>query len=279
MRKKVVLITGASSGMGEATAIRLNKAGYIVYASARRNERMKHLEEQGIHILKMDVTDDVSMVQAIETITNEQGNIDIIVNNAGYGSYGALEDVPMSEAKYQFEVNLFGMARLTQLVLPYMRKNHFGKIVNISSIGGKIYEPLGSWYHSSKYAVEGLSDCLRLEVKDFGIDVIVIEPGGIKTEWGGIAGDNLLKISGNTAYGELAKKYRNFFKDGTGGSEPDLIAKIIEKSISVKRPKTRYAAGFGAKPFLLIRKILSDRLYDRFWMFVVNTIAKNAKSK
>ncbi|MDP4105265.1 MAG: oxidoreductase [Bacillota bacterium] len=276
MRKKIVLITGASSGIGEATAIRLNKAGYIVYASARRIDKMKHLEEQGIHILKMDVTDDASMVQAIDTITNEQGIIDILVNNAGYGSYGALEDVPMSEAKYQFEVNLFGMARLTQLVLPYMRKNHFGKIVNISSIGGKLYEPLGSWYHSSKYALEGLSDCLRLEVKDYGIDVIVIEPGGIKTEWAGIAGDKLLKTSGNGAYGELAKKYGNFFKNGNGGSEPDLIAKIIEKSISVKRPKARYAAGFLAKPLLLIRKILSDRLYDRFFMFVMNTIAKNA---
>lgn len=279
MSNKVVLVTGASSGMGKATAIHLNKAGYIVYAGARRIERMKHLEQQGIHVLNLDVIDDKSMVLAIETIIKEQGRIDILVNNAGYGSYGAVEDVPMSEAKYQFEVNVFGMARLIQLVLPYMRSNRFGKIVNISSVGAKTYEPLGAWYHSTKYAVEGLSDCLRLEVEEFGIDVIIIEPGGIKTEWAGIAADNLLRTSGDTVYGDLAKKYANALKQGNMGTNPDIIAQIIEKAISVKKPKTRYAAGFGATFFLFARKILPDRLYDKFWMFIIKNTDKMMPKK
>jgi short-subunit dehydrogenase len=279
MSGKVALITGASSGMGEATAVHLKNAGYIVYAGARRLERMKPLEEKGIHIFKMDVSEDASMVQAVEMIIKEHGKIDILVNNAGYGSYGALEDVPISEGKYQFEVNLFGMARLIQLVLPYMRKNRYGKIVNISSIGGKIHEPFGAWYHATKYAVEGLSDCLRLEVKDFGIDVIVIEPGGVKTEWGTIMAEKLIKSSGDTVYSNLFNGYIKSFKDvaeqpAAMGAEPDLIAKTIEKSIKAKSPKTRYAVGFGAKPFLLIRKILSDKMYDKFWGSIMKTMTK-----
>lgn len=279
MQRRIVLVTGASSGMGEATAIRLKNAGYIVYAAARRVERMNKLKEQGIYVLKMDVTIDVSMVQAVETIIKEQGRIDILVNSAGYGSYGAMEDVHMSEAKYQYEVNVFGMARLTQLILPHMRKNKYGKIVNISSIGGKIYEPLGVWYHSTKYAVEGLSDCLRLEVKDFGIDVIVIEPGGVKTEWQGIAAANLLKTSGNTVYGELATKYANSLKNAQGASNPDVIAKVIEKSITVKNPKTRYVAGSGGKFILFMRRVLSDKMYDKFSMFIMKNLDRFVPKK
>jgi short-subunit dehydrogenase len=245
---------------------------------------MKHLEGKGIYTLKMDVSDDTSMVQAIELIIKEQGKIDIIVNNAGYGSYGALEDVPMPEAKYQFEVNLFGTARLIQLVLPYMRKNRYGKIVNISSIGGKIYEPFGCWYHASKYAVEGLSDCLRVEVKDFGIDVIIIEPGGVKTEWAAIMTESLLKTSGDTEYSNLFNGYIKNFKNiseqsAAMGAGPDLIAKTIEKSIRVKNPKTRYVVGLGAKPFLFIRSILSDKMYDKFWDTIMKTMSKQHKKR
>ncbi|MBW7458449.1 SDR family NAD(P)-dependent oxidoreductase, partial [Paenibacillus sepulcri] len=204
MQKQVVLITGASSGIGEAAAIRLHKKGFTVYAGARRVEKMRHLEQAGIHLLALDVSDDGSMQDAVAHIIAQEGRIDVLINNAGYGSYGALEDVPLSEGKYQFEVNVFGLARLTQLALPYMRNNQSGKIVNISSIGGRTHEPLGSWYHATKYAVEGMSDCLRLELKDMGIDVIIIEPGGVKSEWSGIASDSLLKVSGHTAYRKLA---------------------------------------------------------------------------
>jgi len=264
---KVVLITGASSGIGETTAIRLKNAGFIVYAAARRVERMAGLKELGIHVLSLDVTDDASMVATVERILKEQGRIDILVNNAGYGSYGALEDVPMTEARRQFEVNVFGAARLTQLALPSMRERRYGKIINISSIAGKMYEPMGSWYHSTKYALEGLSDCLRLEVKSFGIDVIVVEPGGIKTEWNAIAAESLMKVSGDTAYQELARRNAKFLTTfDKQSSEPDVIAKVIEKAIRARRPKTRYAAGRGAWIVLFMRKLLCDRAFD--WLIL-----------
>ncbi len=238
MSNKVVLITGASAGMGEATAIHLKNAGYIVYGAARRVERMDHLKKQGILVLKMDVTDDESMVQGVGTIIKEHGRIDVLVNNAGYGSYGALEDVPLSEAKYQFDVNVFGMARLIQLILPHMRKQKYGKIVNISSGGGKIYTPMGTWYHATKHAVEAMSDCLRFEVKNFGIDVIIVEPGAVKTEWEGVAMEHLKKTSGNTAYKDLTRKVTMLFTQlSSGAASPDLIAKVIEKSIKVRKPK------------------------------------------
>lgn len=270
MNDKIVLITGASSGIGKATAIRLKNRGFTVYACARRADRMKDLQKQGISIIKMDVTQDKSMVNGVASIIKKDGRIDILVNNAGYGSFGALEDVPLSEGKYQFDVNVFGLARMTQLVLPYMRKNKYGKIINISSIGGKIYEPMGSWYHATKFAVEGLSDCLRLEVRDFGIDVILIEPGGIETEWKEISMKNLLKVSGKTDYGRLAKMSAKMFATTyKRASDPDIIARVIEKSICARKPKTRYAAGFGAGPMLFMRKILPDKIYDNLVLFAI----------
>ncbi|WP_410654736.1 oxidoreductase [Amycolatopsis sp. lyj-112] len=270
---KVALVTGASSGIGESTALALQDAGYTVYGAARRVDRMAGLAERGVKILKMDVTDDASMVAGIEQIIGESGRIDVLVNNAGYGSYGAFEDVPLSEGKYQFEVNVFGLARLVQLTTPHMREQGSGKIVNISSIGGKIYEPLGGWYHSTKFAVEGLSDSLRLELKPFGIDVVVIQPGGIKTEWGGIAVENLLKTSGDTAYGPQAKALAKLFEQAVRGSEPKVIADEIVKAVRARRPKTRYAAGFGAKPILFVRRILPDRAFDAMFLGALRRFA------
>lgn len=265
--KKVALVTGASSGIGMETAKLLVEKGYTVYGAARRVDKMQELEKAGGLILKMDVTDEASMVEGVHKILAAENRIDVLVNNAGYGSYGALEEVPLSEARYQFEVNIFGLARLTQLVLPTMREQHSGKIINISSIGGKLGEPHGTWYHATKYALEGLSDCLRMELKQFGIDVVIIEPGAIITEWAGIARDNMLKVSGNGPYKELVQKHAKMYeRTDKNGSKPIVVAKTIVEAIQANKPKTRYATGGGAKPILFMRRILSDRGFDKLFL-------------
>ena len=215
----------------------------------------------------MDVTDDYSMVTGVNEILQKENRIDILVNNAGYGSFGALEDVPISEARYQFEVNIFGLARLIQLVLPSMRNQHSGKIINVSSIGGSLGEPHGSWYHATKFAVEGLSDCLRMELKQFGIDVVIIKPGAILTEWNTIARENLLNVSGNSDYKTLAMKHAKMMEYADKkGSLPVVVARTIVKAAICARPKTRYATGGGAKMILFVRKLLSDRMFDRLML-------------
>lgn len=263
--KKVALITGASSGMGKSTAHELFNQGYIVYGAARRTEEMNDLKAKGMGVVSLDLTHDASIVEAVNTILKKEGRIDILVNNAGYGSYGAVEDVPLDEARRQFEVNLFGMARLTQLILPAMRTQKSGRIVNISSMGGKIYTPLGAWYHATKHAVEGYSDCLRLELKEFGIDVVVVEPGIIKTEWGKIAAENLKKTSGKGAYATFANKItENTIRiyNGRQNTDVNVLGKTIAKAATDKSPKTRYVKGFGAKPAMAVRKWFGDKVYD-----------------
>lgn len=264
--KKVALITGASSGIGESAAILLHNAGFKVYGAARRLEKMKSLEGKGISTITLDVTDEDSIVNCVHTILEKEGSIDVLVNNAGYGSYGAIEDVPMEEARRQFDVNIFGLARLTQLVLPGMREKRFGKIVNISSMGGRIFTPFGAWYHATKHALEGWSDCLRLETKQFGIDVVIVEPGGVKTPWGIIAAENLKKTSGNGAYAEAANKSA----EGTAKmyssnrlTKPEVIGKVILKAVTARKPRRRYVKGMGAKPTLFIRKWFGDGVYER----------------
>jgi short-subunit dehydrogenase len=265
--KTIVLITGASAGMGKETAKLLLQHGYTVYGAARRLDKMEDLKSLGAKIMQMDVSEDNSMVKAVDEIIKAEGRIDVLINNAGFGSYGALEDVPMNDARYQMEVNVFGLARLTQLVLPYMRAQQSGKIINVTSIGGKIANPLGGWYHASKFAVEALSDSLRMELKPFGIDVIVIEPGGIQTEWAGIAGNNLRKVSGNTVYKHLVDKVEILFeKFSPKGSPVNVISTLILKAITAKNPKTRYHAGYMAGTILFMRKILSDKQFDRMIM-------------
>jgi short-subunit dehydrogenase len=264
--QKTVLVTGASSGIGKETAKLLHAQGYLVYAAARRVEKMKDLEKMGIHLVAMDVTDDPSMVSGVHSILTKEGSVDILVNNAGYGSYGAIEDVSINEGRRQFDVNLFGLARLTQLVLPQMRQNQYGKIINISSIGGKIYTPFGGWYHAAKHAVEGFSDCLRLETKPFGVDVIIIEPGAVASEWGAIAADNLRKTSANGAYAEAANKAADGMVRTYASNQPanpTVIAEAILKAITARRPRTRYAAGYMAGTTINLRRFVSDRLFDR----------------
>ena len=263
---KVVLLSGASSGIGKEAARTLKKAGAVVYGAARRMEMMKDLESDGIRVLPLDLTDEDSIEACAKSIIKREGRIDILVNNAGYGSYGAIEDVPISEARRQFEVNVFGLARLTQAVLPSMRAKRFGRIINISSIAGKIYTPFGGWYHATKFALEAFSDCLRLEVEPFGIKVVVIEPGGIKTEWGTLAAEHLRKISGNGAYAQAASRAADSMLrtyQGDRLSPPSLVAEAIREAVAAIKPRTRYAVGFGAKPMLIVRRWLSDRMFDR----------------
>ncbi len=266
IKGKTALVTGASSGIGKATVEMLLDRGAVVYAAARRTEMMKDLESRGAGILKLDITDEKSITAAVETIIHDRGAVDILINNAGYGSYGALEDVPLEEGRRQFEVNIFGLARLTQLVLPGMREKGYGKIVNISSIGGKIATPFGSWYHATKHALEGMTDSLRMEVSGFGIDPILIEPGGIATDWGTIAADNLRKTSGSGAYAAeaagTAEKMRVMYTSGRL-SGPEVIAGVILRAVTARRPKTRYSAGSMSGLSLFARRWLSDRMFDR----------------
>jgi NAD(P)-dependent dehydrogenase (short-subunit alcohol dehydrogenase family) len=265
MTTKTALVTGASSGIGEATALKLQGLGYTVYGAARRADRMQELAAEGIRPLAMDVTDEASMSAGIAQIIADTGRIDVLVNNAGYGSYGALEDVPIDEGRRQFEVNVFGAVRLAQLVLPHMRGQRSGTIVNVTSMGGKIYTPLGGWYHGTKFALEALSDCLRLEVKPFGIDVVVIEPGGIATEWGDIAADNVEETSGHGPYAAQADAVARTLRSESGGnrnSPPSVVAEAIGKAVTASTPKTRYAMGFGAKPLITARALLGDRQFD-----------------
>ena len=261
MSTKVAIVTGASAGIGDATAALLRTHGYRVYAGARRVDRMEPLAEAGVVVRSLDVTDDASMTAFVDAVLAAEGRIDVLVNNAGYGSYGALEDVPIDEARRQFEVNVFGLARMTQLVLPTMRAQRQGYVVNISSIGGKIWEPLGSWYHATKFAVEGLSDSLRVELKPHGVHVVVIEPGSIATEWRGISADHAVDASGEGPYAAQAAALTRVYSRPEGSS-PDGVATAILKAVSSSRPRTRYAVGQGAKPITYGLRVLPDRAVD-----------------
>jgi NAD(P)-dependent dehydrogenase (short-subunit alcohol dehydrogenase family) len=267
MSHKVVLVTGASSGIGEAIASKLLGLGYTVYGAARRVDRMAALANRGVHVLSLDLTDDTSVKAAADQILSTEGRIDVLVNNAGYGSYGAIEDVPPDEARAQFEVNLFGAARLIQLFLPQMRAQHSGTIINITSMGGRLHTPLGGWYHATKFALEGLSDSLRLETAGFGINVVVIEPGNIRTEWSGVASDHLQQTSAGGAYADLAKLVAAYLKQDPNSSRisaspPSVIANAVAKAVTARRPKTRYAVGSAAKPLIFLRRLLPDRSFD-----------------
>jgi len=214
----------------------------------------------------MDVTDDASMTAGVNRILEETGRIDVLVNNAGYGSYGAIEDVPIDEARRQFEVNVFGLARLTQLVAPHMRAQGSGTIINISSMGGRLTTPLGGWYHATKYAVEALSDALRMELRPFGIDVVVVEPGGIRTEWHTIAADHLEATAEGSAYADQIRAVAGAMRSESNQrrySPPEVIARTVGRIVTAHHPRTRYAVGFMAKPLIAARRILPDRAFDQ----------------
>jgi NAD(P)-dependent dehydrogenase (short-subunit alcohol dehydrogenase family) len=274
--KPVAFITGASTGIGFEAAKRLSSHGFLVYAGARRVDRMEPLAALGVQVLALDVTDEDSMRAAVGRVLEERGRIDVLVNNAGYGSFGALEEVDLGEGRRQFDVNVFGLARMTQLVLPAMRQAGRGRIINISSIGGKFYEPLGAWYHASKFAVEGLSDSLRLELKPHGISVSIIEPASTISEWGRVAAQGLRETSGTGPYASQAQLMAGALgsTDRTETStQPGVIAAAVLHAASSARPRSRYPVGNGARAILTLRRLLPDRLFDPLVMLVLKRVA------
>ena len=262
--KKVILITGTAHGIGKSTAQYLIDKGHIVYGGDILVEENLYLNEIGGVALEMDVTKQDHVDSAINQIIAEQGRIDVLVNNAGIAVGSAIEDVSMEDALYQFEVNLFGIGRTVKAALPYMRAQGSGTIINISSVLGKAYNPLYGWYVSSKHALEGWSDVLRLEVEQFGIDVVIVEPGMIKTNIGNYSAQYFEKYSKNSAYANFYDspddEEENSFDNY---SDPIVIAKVIDKAIDAKNPKTRYSAGAYSWILLTMRSILPDKCFDK----------------
>ena len=260
---KVVLITGTSSGIGKATAKRLLSEGCKVYGASRNIDKMKDLESAGMVAIKMDITNDQEVQNVVNLVFEKEGKIDVLFNNSGFGMFGPIEEIPLEKARYQYEVNVFGLARITQLVLPIMRKQGYGTIINNSSIGGKIYVPFGGWYFSTKHAVECLSDCLRNEVRPFGVKVVIVEPGLIETEFSNNALGELPQESKEGVYKKMVNNLEKAMtEERYKGSNPDVIAKVISKIVSSKNPKRRYAAGSLAKPMLFTRRWLGDGFFD-----------------
>jgi NAD(P)-dependent dehydrogenase (short-subunit alcohol dehydrogenase family) len=265
---KAVLITGCSSGIGNATAAHLAERGWKVYASARRPETLAGLERRGCRTLALDVNDEASMQAAVDTVAEAEGAVGVLVNNAGYSQSGAVETVPIDQARRQFETNVFGLMRLSQLVLPGMRSQRWGKIVNISSMGGRLTFPGGGLYHATKYAVEAISDALRFELRGFGVDVIVIEPGLIITNFGEVASGSVQEAGEGGAYGDFNRKVAELTEGAYKGpmaklgAGPEAVAKAIERALSARRPKARYPVTASARLMMGQRRLMPDRVWD-----------------
>ncbi len=270
--KLTILITGCSTGIGRATAERLAAGGHTVYATARKLEAVADLEGKGCRTLALDVTDEASMEAAVARIDEESGGVDALVNNAGYSQSGAVETLAMDALRRQFETNVFGLVRLTQLVLPGMRERGFGRIVNISSMGANFTFPGGGAYHATKYALEAISDALRYEVEGFGIDVVVVQPGAIRTEFDKAAIASLENHEdSDDVYAEFNRKVGQATQEAYEkgplkllGGEADDVAKVIEKAITSKRPRTRYHVTPSATLLIGQSHLMPDRIWDRF---------------
>ena len=267
---RAVLITGCSSGIGAATASRLAKAGWPVYATARRPETLAALEADGCRTLALDVVDEASRQAAVDAVVAAEGAVGVLVNNAGYSQSGAVESIPDDRVRDQFETNVFGPLALCRLVLPGMREQGWGKIVQLSSMGGKLTFPGGGLYHATKHAVEAISDALRFEVKSFGVDVIVIEPGLITSGFSDAVVRGLDAASAadapyaefNRAVGEASRDvYEKGLLSKLGGP-PEAVAERIEDALSAKRPRARYTVTPSARALLALHAVLPDRGWD-----------------
>ena len=262
---KVVLITGASSGIGREAAILMARKGHTVYAGARRMGRLGELADHGIAAVEMDVTKSGDNERAVDRIIEAEGRIDVLINNAGFGLYGPIEDIPIDDARYQFEVNIFGLAHLTQLVLPHMRAQNSGRIVNISSMVGKVFTPMGGWYVATKHALEGWSDCLRLEAAPFGVQVVLIEPGAIHTEFGDVMVALMEKFPDDSPYHSQIESLSSLMGDPRAVEHRTHVtaaAKVYAKAATTGRPRRRYVTGALARPWMYTRKWLGDAVYE-----------------
>ena len=266
---KAVLITGCSSGIGRATAERLAGSGWTVYATARRTDSLSDLAAAGCTTLALDVTDDASMRAAVAGIEAEHGAVGVLVNNAGYGEYGPVEEVGAEQARRQFDTNVFGPARLAQLVLPGMRRQGWGRIVNLSSMGGRLTFPGGGWYHASKYALESLSDALRFETRPFGVRVVVVEPGFIRTSFGDTAGTTGGESTApDSPYAPLMAAVDTSLHDAYEGNlarlggGPEKVAAVIERAIGARNPRPRYKVTPSARVLIAARRWSTDRVWD-----------------
>lgn len=277
MDKKTIIITGASSGIGYESAKLLAKSGYKVYGGARRVDRMEDLKQYGVVPLSLDVTDQASAEAAVKTVMGAEGRIDVLFNNAGYGSYGAIETVPLEEAQKQIDVNVMGVARMSQLVAPIMRAQKSGRIIITSSVGGRVTSYLGGWYHVSKWAVESLGNSLRQDLKPFCIYVSILEPSGVKTEWGAITADHLEEAGKGTAYEAISKQVADYYRQMYNG-EPGMmmntqenLAKLVKKIVEADKPKSRYQDSMTGKMSILMGRMMSDKFMDNMMM---NTVVK-----
>jgi NAD(P)-dependent dehydrogenase (short-subunit alcohol dehydrogenase family) len=266
LARPVALVTGASSGIGLATAAVLLAAGYEVIGAARRLEPMRPLEDLGLCPLELDLCNGESISALASRLRADHPvGVALLVNNAGYGLFGAVETTPIAAARRQFEVNLFGLAHLTQLLIPAMREQGAGRIINVSSMAGRIYAPLGAWYHASKHALEGWSDCLRVELRPFGIAVVIVQPGIIRTDFIEQMRDPLLRSSGSGPYAAVTRAtveaFERFFASPRA-TPPELVGRTILRAATAGRPRTRYVVGHLARPLLLLRNLLGDRAYD-----------------
>ncbi|MGI8921180.1 MAG: oxidoreductase [Solirubrobacteraceae bacterium] len=268
MPSGAALITGCSSGIGHATALRLNRDGWTVYATARRPETLSELQAAGCRTLALDVNDEGSMSAAVDAVTEAEGGVEVLVNNAGYSQSGAVESVPLDQVRAQFETNVFGLLRMCQLVLPGMRQRGSGRIVNIGSMGGRLTFPGGGLYHATKYALEAISDALRFEVRGFGVKVILIEPGLIVTNFGEVASSSVEEASDGGAYSDFNRKVAKLTEGAYKGpmaklgAGPEKVADTIAAAISTQRPKARYPVTASAHLMINQRRLVPDRVWD-----------------
>jgi NADP-dependent 3-hydroxy acid dehydrogenase YdfG len=269
MASKAVLITGCSSGIGHGTAALLAERGFTVYASARRPETLSGLAERGCRTLALDVCDEASMQAAVDTVVEAEGAVGILVNNAGYSQSGAVESVPIDDVRRQFETNVFGLLRMCQLVLPGMRGQRWGKIVNLGSMGGRLTFPGGGIYHATKYSLEAISDAMRFELRGFGVDVILVEPGLIVTRFGEVASGSVASTDTGGPYADFNRRVAAVTEQAYAGplaklgAGPEAVASAIAGALAAKRPKARYAVTPSAHVMINQRRFTPDRIWDR----------------